>query len=299
MAQKQHRVSQVYLKGFGDKKDEQWMLPTMERLTSMSLHGIGKPWSVEDQDIRKLTITDGEFNLIDVAQEDQDALENFFGKLENQYPSVIRTLGQKQLHDTTRDYLAGFMATLLIRSSRFRHRMRLELEQPSLPAFLRTMTMYMDTKEAKARITNILEFAPTARLNHACYAIWHHLYYRLRDGSFKMVFMQDKEYGWPTCDDPVVIRNFAARGGSLLGRATEIYFPISREWCVFMYDSHCRYQLNPLRKHDDRSFIASTEWLRHVVWEEVLQNAARNIFFSHPLQYAGHVIPSNVAPRVS
>ena len=181
-----------------------------------------------------------------------------------------------------------FMASLIVRSIDFRMWMQFELLSPRVDNFLETICMYMvPADQPEERIKVIKEFAPKDRLNHASYCIWHHLKTRMCDQSFNMVLIENIEHGWETCDDPVSIRHNRARGGSLLGRATEIIFPICKEWCLFMYDPKYRYPLNPLCQHPHGAMIKADAWIRFFVRERMLENAVQHLFFSHPHQYAG------------
>jgi hypothetical protein len=247
------------------------------------IHGVGKEWPIETEDVDVCTITDGEFDLQQVHPDDMGQLEKFFGKFENHYHSIISTVGNRQMHDKQRDLLIGMMASLIVRSVNFRRWMAAELAANTRDNFFKTIGMYLEPNDRAARVDNIYQFAPEVRLNHATYIIWHHLYHRLV--NFNMVFIHAGERGWETSDDPVVLRNIEARGGSLLGRASELYFPLSREWCLFMYDPKSRYPLNPLCKFSNDSFVLANDWIRFAVREFVMQNANEKIFFSGKTQY--------------
>lgn len=282
MAEQQHRVSRVYLKGFACDvaKEKVW---TADKWMALFLHGVGHPWAVEEKPIADLTVTDGEFELGSVDPEDKDKLEKFFGKFERMCPRVLKAVDARKLNNENRDFLIGFVASLLVRSRHFRLWMDSELRSPDSQLFLRTMCMYMPPEEQPKRIANIEQFPAEHRLNHACYAIWHHLYHRL--GNFKMVFFENSARGWETCDDPVVLRNIEARGGSLLGRASEIYVPLDRKWCLFMYDSKSNHPLNPMRLSPD-TFAEADKWVQFAVREFVHQNADQQLFFSEQGQFA-------------
>ncbi len=290
MAQKQHRVAKVYLKHFSQSTSKPWLVATMDKMDGALAGGMARPWPITQEDIALLTVTDGEFDLGNVDPKDKGKLETFFSRVENEYVSIIKTIRNRQLHDARREYLAAFVATLIVRSRVFRGWMSFELAKPTVAGFMRMLHMYMPDEEQKARTAAIGAFDPEDRLNHATYSIWHHLDTRLRDKSFNMVLIENSERGWETCDDPVILRNFIGKGGSLLGKATEIFFPLCDEWCLFMYDAKCRYQMNPLRRHPHKSFVKADDWTRFLVRERVFENAWQHIFFSRPDQHNDHKV---------
>lgn len=284
MAEKQHRVSKVYLKQFAIRGTGHEKIFAMKKFPGLFLHGVGKQWPVTEEAIKEMTITDGEFDLGSVEPTDRDQLEKFFGKFEHKYTRVLSAIDAKKVSSETSDFLIGFIASLLVRSRAFRNWMAYELSADTSRTFLNTMCMYMSKEEREQRVENIEQFPVKDRLNHACYCIWHNLYYRL--GNFRMVFFDNPTRGWETSDDPVVLRNIEARGGTLVGRATELYFPLSKRWCLFMYDPKSKYPLNPMTRWERGSFVLADDWVRFIAREFVFQNADSHIFFSSSEQFS-------------
>ena len=68
----------------------------MDIVPNVLLQGVGKEWSVYEEDIANLTITDGEFDLGNVHPTEREALEKFFSQVEDRYPSVVRTIRNGQ-----------------------------------------------------------------------------------------------------------------------------------------------------------------------------------------------------------
>ena len=282
--QQQHRVPEVYLKEFGYLDGDQWMITTAEKHKAELMRGVGKRW-VGAKSIGSVTTINNEFDLGNVLPQDTKRLEEFFWNFENRYLKVVEELNNQRLSDDTLGDLTDFIASVLIRSRRFRDMLAYYLEQPNARAFLNTMCMWMDPKEREERVSNIEAFNLPDRLNHTCYAVWHHLAKRL--GSFHAVVLKDLDNsGWMTSDNPVVLRRFQARGGSLLGRDTELYFPITKDWCLFLHDPKCLFPMNPMRLLEDRSFVQAHEWVRYVIGEYIWENADELVFFSSRFKFS-------------
>lgn len=278
MEQQQHRVPQVYLKEFGFLDGDQWMITTAEKHKAELMRGVGRRW-VGAKSIASVTTAENEFDLGDVLPEEKKLLEQFFWNFENEYGSVVKELDEQKFTDESLGKLTDFIAGLLIRSRLFRNLLAHHLTQPYAHDFLNGMCMWMDAKEREERVRAIEAFDLPHRLNHAAYSIWHHLSSRLR--AFEGVLLKDLDNsGWMTSDNPVVLRHFQARGGSLLGRSTEVYFPISKNWCLFLHDPKCLYPMNPMRSIPSRSFVQAHEWMRFIVSEYIWENADEVVFFS-------------------
>lgn len=110
--QKQHKVSQVYLKQFGYKKNDEFWISVLE---------IGKR-ETENVRINDFTI---ETNIFDLPFEDFEirrGFENMSNKIENHYNILISNLhNQKQLNSKDTKFLYFFVANILCRTNPFRN----------------------------------------------------------------------------------------------------------------------------------------------------------------------------------
>ncbi len=135
MEQKQHRVPQVYLKEFGFRDGDQWMITTAEKHNAELMRGVGRRW-VGAKSIASVTTAENEFDLGDVFPEEKKLLEQFFWNFENEYGSVVKQLDEQKFTDKSLGKLTDFVASLLIRSRLFRSVLAHHLTQPYAHDFL-------------------------------------------------------------------------------------------------------------------------------------------------------------------
>ncbi len=109
--QKQHRLSQVYLKKFGFQIDGEWMVSIMEL-------GNGK---IENVKVSEFTAEENIFDLPFANFEHKRHFETLSGKLENDYNRLVNNIEyQKTLTEKDKDLLNNFTANILCRTTHFR-----------------------------------------------------------------------------------------------------------------------------------------------------------------------------------
>lgn len=275
--QDQHRVSAVYLREFGFEEDGKWKVTTLEKHKRELMQRIGERW-IDDKYITGLTVVTNEFDLNGADPDLRRLLEENFSKIETDYPKIIAEINGGNLSDETAAKIAHFIASLLIRSKRFREIIDRILRLPNARTFLEHMCVLLDPKDVELLVDKVEAVAIEHRLNHACVLVWHQLSIKL--SSFEMVVMKDYDNsGWSTSDEPVILNhNFTS--DSILSIDTELFFPLSKDYCLFMYHKNSQHRQHPLRKHPHGTFIQAGEWERHVFSEFVFNMANEFVFFS-------------------
>lgn len=273
----QHRVSAVYLKEFGFREDEQWKITTLEKEKRELMQRIGKRW-VGEKSIDSVTTAPNEFDLNGAHPDLRRLLEENFSKIESDYPKLVAEINSGALMDETASKIAHFIASLLIRSKQFREVINRILHLSNASTFLEHMCVLMEPNTVQALVAKVMDIPIEHRLNHACILVWHQLSIKL--ASFEMVIMKDYDNsGWSTSDEPVILQHNFTRN-SILSIDTELWFPLSKDYCLFMYHKKSRYRQHPLRKYPHGTFIQAGEWERHVFSELVFECAREYVFFS-------------------
>lgn len=233
--QEQHKVSQVYLKQFGYKiGDEFWL----------SVHKMGNEMT-ENILIKNFTT---ETNIFDLPIDDFEIkrhFENLSSQVENFYRTVISNLhNQKRLAPRDKDVLNHFVANLLCRTNPFRRFINDLLNDPETREKLITeMTFFSNDAEANRTVLN--HFGPDFQLNLALGTLMNHLVTVFR--NFKKVIIKDCDgRGWITTDSPVHV-DYQGVHGYIIPVEAEIYLPLSKDFCLFMYHPNSEINTNPLR----------------------------------------------------
>ncbi|PPL02473.1 DUF4238 domain-containing protein [Parapedobacter indicus] len=233
--QNQHRVSQTYLKQFGYNHNDDW---------KVSVYRVGHP-STENLSISEFT---ADFNIFDAPFGDMEFRRNFeiqCGKIENFYPVIISNLqNQKQLTSKNIEVLCHFIASLLARSIPFTDFIQMILRnEQACNRFIEEISMFSENKEVLQTTLNLLPV--DLQLNTILGSITAHLVEVLRNFSF-LVLEKPTDIAWMTTDNPVVLdkkENFEW----LISPDTEIYLPLSGDFCLFGFHHGANDKTNPIR----------------------------------------------------
>lgn len=236
--QKQHRLSQVYLKKFGYKCDNNiWMISVMKLGTK----------KIDNVRISEFT---AEKNIFDLPFKDIELRRHFeilSGKLENEYNKLINNINnQKCLIPQHKDLLNHFIPNILCRTTHFRNFINLLVQDiDARKKLLNEITMFQEDDNGQTEILlDILK--PEGHLNIVIGTLMNHLVFLFR--HFKKVILKSPNgYGWLTSDNPVYI-DFQNHEEWILPIEAEIYVPLSKDYCVFLYHEQSEQKSNPLRK---------------------------------------------------
>lgn len=234
--QKQHRISQVYLKQFGYEKDGRWWV---------SVYQVGKK-TTDNILIEEFT---AETNIFDLPVNDikiQRHFENTSNIVENRYRTVISNLhNQKRLTPKDNDLLCHFVPNLMCRTEPFRNFIDSLLRtSDTRDKFLNEITLLSDDNKEIKPILSMLKI--DYQLNFAIGVLMEHMVKVLR--NFQQVVIRDCENkGWLTTDNPV----YMDRQGHfewILPIEAEIYFPLSKDFCLYMFHDKSEQNQNKLRQ---------------------------------------------------
>jgi hypothetical protein len=234
--QGQHKLSQIYLKQFGYKKDDKWWL-------SVSKFGNPRTENVLIENFTKETnIFDLPFNNFELKRH----FENTSNIIENRYQTVISNLdNQKRLTPRDKGLLCNFVPNLMCRTQPFRGLIDSLLRtSDTRDKFLNEITLFSDdTQETKDQLAMLkIDF----QLNVAIGTLMNHMVKVL--SNYNQVVIKDEgNKGWMTTDNPVYMDR-QDHFEWIIPIEAEIYFPLSKDYCLFMYHEKSPSNLNPLRK---------------------------------------------------
>lgn len=233
--QKQHKVSQVYLKHFGYNKNKEFWISVLE---------IGK---TETENIRVNDFTI-ENNIFDLPFEDFEVrrgFENMSNEIENHYNIIISNLhNQKQINSKDTKFLCFFVANILCRTNPFRSFIsELLTDGETREKFISEISYFSKDKKDIEFVLN--HFDVENQLNIILETITHYLANIFK--HFNKVFIKDyNNLGWLTTDSPVHL-DTQGKYEMLIPIESEIYLPLSKNFCLFLYHPSSEIQTNPLR----------------------------------------------------
>lgn len=233
--QGQHKVSQVYLKQFGyEKNGEYWL----------SVYKAGKK-KTENVLISEFT---KETNIFDLPFKDPKVkrqFEYYSNLIENHYRTIISNLlHQKRLTPKDKDVLNYFVANIMYRTNPTRTFIDdLLKSSDTREKFINEMTMFSDNTED---IKNQLKlFKIDYQLNIAIGTLMNHLIFIFRKFN-KVIIREYSGKGWLTTDSPVFIDK-QGHNEWIIPIESEVYLPLSKDFCLFMYHPKSSINHNPLR----------------------------------------------------
>jgi hypothetical protein len=232
--QKQHRISQVYLKQFGYEKDGKWWV---------SVYQVGKE-TTDNVLIENFTT---ETNIFDLPFKNiKRHFENKSGIIENYYRNVISNLrNQNQLTQKDKDLLCHYVPNLMCRTEPFRGFIESLLKNSDTrDKFLNEITILTsENKDIKLQLSALrIEF----QLNVAMCTLMNHMVTVFKD--FQQVVIKNFDnLAWLTTDNPVFMDN-QGHFEWIIPIEAEIYFPLSKDFCLFMYNDKSELCENKLRQ---------------------------------------------------
>lgn len=234
--QGQHKISQVYLKQFGYKVENDWFISVYECGTKNTSN-------------LKISEFTKEVNVFDLPYSEPELKRSFENKsniIENKYNTVISNIkNQKRLAPKDKDVLNHYVANIMCRTNPFRSWIdSLLRDSKKRDVFIEQMTMFDDDAKDTKLSLDILKI--DFQLNIAVGVMMDYLVHVFR--SFHKVVLKSPEIeGWLTTDSPVHI-DFQKEFQWIIPIETEIYFPLSRDYLLFMYHPKSEKNTNQLRK---------------------------------------------------
>jgi hypothetical protein len=240
--QKQHRISRVYLKQFGYKKNGVWFISAWQKAKDYT----------DNFPIDRFTV---EANIFDLPFEDETIkrhFENMSQKIESQYNKILNTIkNQRRLTPRHQVWLCHYIANFICRSQPSRDYFQFLLDhEVARNYFLEEITMFEPDLLDELQISFPL-IPSEFRLNLAIGNIMNYLVRVLRNFSY-VVLEADPKKGWFTSDNPVLIDAQEEISNSseylyVIPIESEIYFPLSRVYCLFAFHKDSEKKSNPLR----------------------------------------------------
>lgn len=235
--QGQHRLSQIYLKQFGYKSNGRWYISV---------------WYKGDNHTDILLISDftNETNVFDMPFYEEE-LKRFFEDfsnqhLENHYEKIVKSIANNNFIPKLKNLLFAFVANIICRSIPHRDFFNtLLLDTQTRQIFLQEITKFEEDEYSKWKAA-LKELEPEYQFNVVVLQIM--MYLTKVFETFDCVILKAPEdKGWFTSDNPVVIdkqENFSY----LIPPEAEIYFPLSKDYCLFMFSEQSEIKNNALRK---------------------------------------------------
>lgn len=141
--------------------------------------------------------------------------------------------------------------------------------------FLKEITYYHQDK-GRQLINSMNKIKIDFQLNFVIFSVWYYFVNTLTSSNFDYVLIEDYDNrGWATTDNPVIIKN-NINEATLFSRETEIYFPISKDYCIYIDHRHHN-RSNSLRGKNNSELITADEQLHAETMDLICRNAYKYV----------------------
>lgn len=276
--QGQHRVPQTYLKQFGYHKDDQWWISVLRKETNKTSNVLIKNFTVET-------------NVYDLPYEDfkdRRHFENTSGIIENKYNKIISNIhNQQQITKKDKDLLNHLVASFLGRTGNFRSFIEdvLHFSRRSRERFIQEICVFTG-KEIETQNT-LGSLDKMHQLNFAICLVVNHLVKVLRNFQQVIIKACDDKF-WFTSDSPVCL-NKQGRTDMLIPLEAEIFLPLSRDYCVFMYHDDSEMKTNSLLNLRIAKVNSIDNNIFHSLVHQINLNS--NYYLIFPIYIADTIMP--------
>lgn len=279
--QGQHRISQVYLRQFGYFKDQRWYISVWDKSKNFTDYVLIENFTKET-------------NVFDLpffeSFDDKRHFENKNVIVESHYQKVINTIHrQKQLTPQHRDVLCHYIPNLICRAKPYRELFQNYLEKPILRnAFLSEITMFKPD-EMPILETSLSLIPKEYHLNYVVGHIMNFFVNVFR--SFNYIILKDYgNRGWFTSDNPVIIDSqesyddFNDEYKWTIPIESEIYFPLSPDYCAFLYHPNSTKISNPLRNLKVNKVVQIDEHTHETICKKIISNTSDYFIFNQEVK---------------
>lgn len=277
--QNQHKVAQSYLKQFGYIKDDIPMISGMK---------------LGDNHTSNFVIKDilAEINHFDFPIVEDFSMrrhyENTSADIESRLTTILNNIeNQKQIPPKDRDILNHLTATMLCKTDKFRDDIIyfLNHSRESAESIVDEITMITGNKNELLTLLHIIEQVnhdSNDKLNLIIGQLTNHLA-EVFSYFNKIILQAPVKLGWLTTDNPATIHHQKDRG-LLISIDSEIYFPLSRKYCLFMFHKDSEFSQNKLRKLKNHKLNDVNEETLEQVNRITARNYSKYLFFFEEIE---------------
>ena len=269
--QGQHRIPEVYLKQFGfQDKGGKWWISTWRKGDEFTNNKSIKSFTKEI-DIFDLPFTNINYKRL---------FENYTSTIETSYPKIIDEINTKnKLSEVSFSILVQLMFSIFARTNIFLEMIDKILRSEKREYFLSEVTFYFEKEEGESIIRNLKKIDVDFQLNTIMFPVCLYFIRKITSSNFDYVILRDyQNRGWFTSDSPVILFN-NINNETLLSKETEIYFPLSKDYCLYI--DHKDYnRSNSLRGKDGEELADASEEFHEKITKYIVRSTFQ--YLIHP-----------------
>ncbi|MBN8697410.1 MAG: DUF4238 domain-containing protein [Bacteroidetes bacterium] len=222
------------------------------------------------------------FQLSTIPSINPSVFENLNGQLETYYNKIIDELYLKEsLSHKSEILLKQFVANTICRTEMMRTRINNYYTNIETKEKLLKEIAFFINDSQKSAIYHVDNIAPDDRLNYLMLMSMRHFNYILQ--KFDYCILKDyNNYGWVTSDNPIIIENNGYYE-FLIPLEAELYFPLTRDYCLYLHHKNSEVKNNELRQIQNGLIIDSSESTHRFIFEKMPLNMDQYLIFPENL----------------
>lgn len=295
--QEQHKLPQVYLKQFGYKREQQWMVSVLDKNEDFT----------RQKSIKSFTATTNIFDINSQNDKIVRIFEDLNCELENEYWGIIDDIESNDyISEKSRAYLLQIISNFMVRSDYWRGFIKDILESERKEDFLKiTLSFITPVKNFNEHESkDYYKLVATGdidddKINRALMYFMGYLF-RATKNFQVVIFEAPNEKLWFTSDNPVVFNSNREEGLGICGPNSEFYLPLSKKYLAYFYFKKSGLDEPIFRTLENKKIykildIISEEEHEKFVREVILNNKSQMIIFPSEIKHKREKTVTNKA----
>jgi hypothetical protein len=270
----QHIIAQVYLKGFGYKdKNNQWRVSALDKNKVAMMEKHGKKW-ISQKSIESFLSENDIFDLVLTTAKVENIYEEFNKNIETNYLKIISDLDSyKSLSDLGKTAIYCITINLLIRSLSFRSAIDQIIQGSARDHLL--YEIFSSIKNGKYLAKGFEIIPKESELNYISLMLWERIMPIFSEFQYS-ILATDKNEGWFTSDNPVVIKNFVTED-TIFSRNAQVIFPIDRQYLAYFHHPSNKFPDFPNYRQGDVTVCEPST--KNEIIKQIMNNAGTYFIF--------------------
>lgn len=277
--QNQHKLPQVYMRQFGYEKNGH---------SKVSVLKIGEKFTRQ----KSIESFLAEINIFDIESDNPEIVRIFEalnGAFENEYLNMISEINENgELSEKSYSILLQFIPNLIARSDQMRELVTDLMNTDAKTNFLKIICAHKakDFEDLENQgFYRVMADSPVDNsiINRALVFFTDYLF--RRTGYYDIVIIESQEgKPWFTTDNPVVFENRMHKF-EMMGKDSEIYFPLSPKYLIYLHYRDSDDKENILRQLEKNKIHLATDDQNMELQQKIMKNAHQYVIIEGELKH--------------
>jgi len=277
--QNQHKLPQVYMRQFGYEKNGHFKVSVLK---------------AGEKHTRQKSIESflSDTNIFDIESDNPKIVRSFEelnGQFENHYLSMISDLDENsELSEKSFALLLQFIPNLIARSDQMRDVITELLNSDVKTNFLRIICAHKAKSFEDLEKQDFYRFMAdnavhNGIINRALLFFTDYLFQRTAHFDIVIIKSQDGK-PWYTTDNPIIFENRMHKF-EIMDKDSEVYFPLSPKYLLYLHFSEADDKENPLRHLENNKIHIASDEQNIALQQKIMKNAHQYVIIDGEFKY--------------